>query len=121
MGANLVRRATAIHLCDLRTHAARVVLLVMATTAKDSDTDPVYFAGDATLAAALGYSDPTSKTAQRAVNRAMTELESLGLVTTSDHHPRHHKRRRLLHIAGPVDAAVHNLPASAALPDTHVG
>lgn len=93
----------------------------MATTAKDSDTDPVYFAGDTTLAAALGYPDPTSKTAQRAVNRAMTELESLGLVTTSEHHPRHHKRRRLLHIAGPVDIPVGNPASTTELPDTHVG
>jgi hypothetical protein len=98
MGARLAKAAAVLDYPRLTTHAARVVLGYMALVALDDDKDPTYFAGNGPLALALGYRDPTSAAAQRAVERALAELEAVGIVTTSTHHPRNHKRRRLLHV-----------------------
>lgn len=90
------------------TDRARLVLAVMASVAHDQDEQPVYFAGWAPLALALGYSDPQpSSDAQRAVTRALRCLTDAGLITADPDKPRHHKRRYRLHLPlGRVDARV---------------
>lgn len=101
MGANLVKRATVTALPALDSHAARVVLLVIATTAVDTDKRPSYFAGWEPLALALGYGQPLGETARRAVTRAVTELTDAGFVRAEPTRPRTWKRRYWLTLPGP--------------------
>lgn len=100
MGARLVREAETYALPNLRTHAARVALVVMALRAKDDDPAPRYFAGSAHLARALGYAMDDDNGA-RAVRRALSELTSLRYIEQVSGLPRRWKRHWLLTLPGP--------------------
>ena len=82
-------------------HPARVVLVRMCLQAKDTDPEPVYFAGWQPLAMALGYPDISSGGAgERAVSRAINELTKAALVSADPRKPRSHKRRYRLTLPG---------------------
>ncbi len=95
MGAGLSARAQVLALPRLRTDKARVVLLIMCHHAVDKHSNPVYFAGSAVLANALGY-PAGSAAGDRAVARAIAELVDRGLVAQLEGTRRTHKRRWLI-------------------------
>lgn len=59
-------------------HPARIVITRMALHAMDETG--IYAKGHAVLAIGLGYADPESLTAKRAVARAVSELVAKGIV-----------------------------------------
>lgn len=113
MGGRLAGLAASRVLPHLGNHATRTVLLVMACTALDTDTDPAYFGGSDTLAWQLGYGhvcgDPSTCTrrisgeprmacdpaGERAVGRALRALIDLGVIEQLEKN-RTHNRRWLL-------------------------
>lgn len=101
MGASLVKRAL---VADLDHHlpvASLRALVVMAVTAKDTDADPVYFAGWGVLAIQMGYADdPEGRTAKRRVARAMADLVDRGLVKPGRLNP--HTRNREYRLTLPL-------------------
>lgn len=125
MGARLVGRAIDLALPQVRTHAARTILLVMAHRAKDTDQSPQYFGGSAYLALRLGYA-LESPTGERAVRRAIGELVDLGYIEQIPGLPRHHKRRWMLKLpgAGPApggNVATIDLATITAAPEREPG
>lgn len=100
MGAHLAAKARlACH--SLTSDRARLVLFSMALTAHDKDREPSYFAGSEFLAMGLGFADPASEAAQKAVGRAVKELREAGLIVQDAERPRSWKRRYYLHLPGP--------------------
>ena len=77
MGASLVAAATVNVLPHLgRNHAARVALLIMANTAKDTDAEPWYQAGWWPIAQALGLSGSDATQRDR-VTKVLGQLEAI--------------------------------------------
>lgn len=80
----------------------------MCHTAKDSDSNPMYFGGSAYLARALGYPssdddrghEVTSEAGRRAVKRAISELVSAGHIDRLEGLARTWKRRWLITLPG---------------------
>jgi hypothetical protein len=81
MGASLVAAATVNVLPLLgRNHAARVALLVMANTAKDTDREPWYQAGWQPIAHALGLSGSDATQRDR-VTKILGQLEAIHAIS----------------------------------------
>lgn len=83
MGARLVSQATIYALPNLQANKhdrARIVLLVMCHRAKDTDRNPMFFAGSSDLAQMLGFA-PTDRAGERAVERALAVLVDAGLIS----------------------------------------
>jgi hypothetical protein len=80
MGASLVAAAT-LNVCPAlgRNHAARVALLVMANTAKDTDPEPWYQAGWGPIARALGLSG-SDNTQRDRVTKILGQLEDMRVI-----------------------------------------
>jgi len=81
MGRLLMAEAWQIPRKRIPNPTARFLLCRMAWTAKDSDQWPAYFAGWDTLALALGYEEPESMAAQKAIARALAQLTEAGCIT----------------------------------------
>lgn len=100
MGIHLVRLATEYALPRLDTHAARVALLVMCSRAKDTDEQPQFRAGSASLEKALGYELGT-EAGRQAVSRAIRELRQRAFICQDEDLPRRWKRRWNITLPGP--------------------
>lgn len=129
MGAQLVAAAVSTALPNLLSDRSRVLLLVMALMAHDTDPQPAYFGGSDHLASRLGYGHPATcngcsrrrdgkprpscdPAGERAVRRGLAELEAAGLIRQPTDESgnkvgnRHHNRRWQLTLAprtAPVD------------------
>lgn len=97
MGRQLERQAWIIPRKRLANSTARLLLVRMAHTAKDTDEFPAYFGGWDTLALALGYDSPTSKAAEKAVGRSIAQLIEAGYISADGFAPGGN-RRYLLHL-----------------------